>query len=99
MKFSLLIAAIAISYTAKAEIQDPCAPVFMACSAQGFEKDDNAPAGKKIWLDCASQLLINKKSVAKVNIDPKGSDVAYCNKYREAKAKFDADFVKNNKKN
>jgi hypothetical protein len=74
---------------------DICGPVFKACAAQGFAKDDTAPAGKKIWLNCADPILNQKKSVDKVDIDPKGFDASNCRDYRKAKEKFDANWAKN----
>jgi hypothetical protein len=83
---------------AHAEDADICRPVFEACAVQGFAKDDTSPAGKKIWADCASVILVQKKAVAKVAVDPNGFDAKNCRDYREAKSKFDAEWVKTHKK-
>lgn len=80
------------------EENDACAPVFKACAAQGFAKDETAPVGKKIWLNCADLILNQKKAVATVDADPSGWDAKNCRDYRVAKAKFDADWAKKHKK-
>lgn len=98
MKFSVLLAAIAISFSVQAEAPDACAPVFEACASQGYVKDDMAPVGKKIWLDCANMIINHKKAVEKVAVDPASFDAKNCRDYREARAKFDADWAKKHKK-
>jgi hypothetical protein len=75
------------------EDYDFCKTVFAGCSAQGYSKDEVAPAGKKIWLDCANLILSGKK-VAKVDVDPNSFDAKNCRDYRDAKEKFDADWSK-----
>lgn len=77
---------------------DACKPVFEACAAQGFTKDDTAPAGKKIWANCANVIIAQKKAVPTVAIDPNGADAKYCREYKEAKEKFDAEFARTHKK-
>jgi len=77
---------------------DACSPVFKACAAQGFVKDEKAPAGKKIYLNCADIILNQKKAVATVDIDPTGFDANNCRDYRKAKEKFDADWAQNHPK-
>ena len=64
---------------------DPCAPVFMACEAAGFSQAKDAPAGKKLWQDCASPLL-EGKAVASIKLDAKAGP--YCKKYKMAKDAF-----------
>ena len=72
---------------------DACKPVFEACAAQGYSKDETAPVGKKIWLNCATTIINGKKAVAKVDMDPQSFDAKNCRDYREAKEKFDADWA------
>ncbi len=81
-----------------AEDYDACKQVFVACAAQGFTKDETAPAGKKIWLNCANPILNEKKAVEKVDIDPKGFDANNCRDYRKAKEKFDVEWAKKHKR-
>ena len=94
----VLVSPFVINAEVHAEENDACAPVFKACAAQGFAKDDAAPTGKKIWLNCADVILNQKKAVATVDVDPKGFDANNCRDYRKAKEKFDADWAKNHPK-
>lgn len=73
---------------------DPCAPVFIACEAAGFSQAKDAPAGKKVWQDCAGPLL-EGKAVASVKLDAKAGP--YCKKYKIAKDAFQADWMGKNK--
>ena len=98
MKFSMLLAAAAISFSVHAEEPDACAPVFEACAQQGFVKDETAPAGKKIWLDCANMIINHKKAVEKVSVGPNSFEAKNCAAYRVARAKFDAEWAKKHKK-
>jgi hypothetical protein len=77
---------------------DACGPVFEACAAQGYFKDEKAPVGKKIYLNCASPILNQNKAVDKVDIDPNGFDANNCRDYRKAKDKFDASWAQNHQK-
>jgi hypothetical protein len=77
---------------------DACKPLFEACAAQGYAKDEISPVGKKIWLNCASPILNQKKAVDKVDIDPTGFDATNCRDYRAARAKFDAHWAATHKK-
>ncbi len=95
----IVLAALAMPFAAHADDEnDACKPVFEACAAQGFSKDETAPVGQKIWLNCATVILNQKKSVAKVDMDPNSFEAKNCSAYREAKTKFDADWAKNHKK-
>jgi hypothetical protein len=94
----ILAASVSFAHTAFADDYDACKPVFEACAAQGYVKDDTAPVGKKIWLNCAGPILNQKKSVDKVDLDPSGWDAKNCRDYREAKAKFDAAWASKHKK-
>ena len=76
------------------ETPDPCAPVFIACEAAGFSQAKDAPAGKKVWQDCATPLL-EGKAVASVKLDAKAGP--YCKKYKIAKDAFQADWMSKNK--
>lgn len=94
----VLLCSLAVPFFAQAEDNDPCGPVFKACAAQGFEKDETSPAGKKIWLNCADPIVNGGKKVAKVDMDPKSWDAKNCHDFREARAKFETDWVQNHKK-
>ena len=94
---SLCLGALAGSAHADDE-NDPCVPVFKACAAQGYMKDEKAPAGKKIYLNCADVIMNQKKAVDKVDIDPNGFDANNCRDYRKARTQFTADWVKNHQK-
>jgi hypothetical protein len=94
IKLSMLFTLIAAPVLSRAgDENDICAPVFKACAEQGFAKDDTAPAGKKIWLNCADVILNRKKAVQTVDVDPNGFDASNCRDYRKAKDKFDAEWV------
>lgn len=96
--FGLFLAFVApLSAFAHADY-DFCKPVFEACAAQGYAKDETAPVGKKIWLNCASTIIDHKKAIAKVDMDPQSFEAKNCRDYREAKAKFDAEWDKNHQK-
>ena len=49
---------------------DPCTAIYEACAAKGFVQDDAAPAGKKIYLDCAVVLIDQKKAVPTMDLKP-----------------------------
>jgi hypothetical protein len=102
LRTTLILSALsisALSFSAHADdSNDACKPVFEACAAQGYAKDDTAPVGKKIWLNCANEILNKKKAVAHVDLDPNGFDAKNCRDYRKAKEKFDADWAANHKK-
>lgn len=90
-KYFVLLAFVASPLLAQADF-DACDRVFAACAAQGFSKDESAPVGKKIWLNCADLIVNQSKAVPKVSLDPKGAEAKYCRDYREARAKFDKDW-------
>ncbi len=92
-----LVSALTVPFYVQAEESDACAAVFEACASQGFVKDETAPMGKKIWLDCANMILNHNKAVEKVSVDPNSFEAKNCRNYRVAKAKFDADWVKKHK--
>jgi hypothetical protein len=94
----LVLTALATPFAAHAGDNDACKPVFEACAAQGYAKDDATAAPMKIWLNCASVILEQKKAVAKVDVDPNGWDATNCRDYRIAKDKFDAEWAKKHKK-
>ena len=95
----IVIAALSLPLFAHAQSGfDACKPVFEACAAQNFKRDDTAPAGKKIWSNCVDVILNKKKPVEKVGLDPNGKDANYCRDYRAAKDKFDLDFAKKHPK-
>jgi hypothetical protein len=80
-----LTAALAPQFS-QAEEQDACAPVFKACEAQGFTKDEAAAAGKKIWADCANPIIFQGKMVPTVEVTAKVAKK--CKMYKVAKDEF-----------
>jgi len=94
----IIVSALTMPLFAQAEGADICKPVFEACAAQGYSKDETAPAGKKIWLNCANVIINQKKAVAKVDMDPNSFDAKNCHDFREARDQFEADWAKNHKK-
>ena len=68
---------------------DACSPVFAACEAQGYKKDMEAPAGKKVWADCAGPVMAGKP-VAGLKLDGKIAD--RCFKFKTAKTQFEKDW-------
>jgi hypothetical protein len=99
---SLMLAAVLsvfiLPLAVQAEDNDACKPVFEACAAQGYAKDETAPAGKKIWLNCANEILNKNKAVEKVDIAPNSFDANNCRDYRVAKDKFDQEWAKKHKR-
>ena len=77
---------------------DPCTPIYEACAAKGFVKDDAAPAGKKIYSDCAVVLIDQKKTVPTMDLKPNSWEVQNCRNYKVARKKFDAEWMKKHKK-
>ena len=77
---------------------DPCTPIYEACAAKGFVRDDAAPAGKKIYLDCAAALIDQKKAVPTMDLKPNSWEVENCRNYQVARKKFDAEWMKKHKK-
>ena len=77
---------------------DPCTPIYEACVAKGFVRDDAAPAGKKIYLDCAVVLIDQKKAVPTMDLKPNSWEVQNCRNYQVARKKFDADWMTKHKK-
>jgi hypothetical protein len=79
-----------LSAQAQMEHPDACTPVFKACAAQGFMRDEQATPGKKMWGDCAHPIIFENKSVAGVAVDAKVA--AKCKKYKIAKDQFEKDW-------
>ncbi|MDB5965237.1 MAG: hypothetical protein JWQ72_1737 [Polaromonas sp.] len=73
---------------------DPCSPVFAACEAAGYAKDDGAPAGKKIFADCGGPLM-HGKAVAGVKVEKKVA--ARCTRFKADKDKFEKKWQLTNK--
>ncbi len=73
---------------------DPCTPVFAACEAAGYLKDDAAPAGKKIYGDCGGRVMYGKK-VDNLKLDAKVAD--RCMRYKADKDKFEKKWQLTNK--
>ncbi|MES2911687.1 MAG: hypothetical protein V4718_09880 [Pseudomonadota bacterium] len=73
---------------------DPCTPVFAACEAAGYAKDDVAPAGKKIYGDCGGRIMYGKK-VADITLDAKVA--SRCMRYKADKDKFEKKWQLTNK--
>lgn len=94
----LVVTSFAAPAFAEMNSEDACTPVFAACAAKGYTKDDVAAPGKKIWLNCAEPILEEKKAVADVDVDPASWEANNCRDYRKAKDKFDADWAKKHKK-
>ena len=89
--------AITLTTQARAD-DDPCTPIYEACMAKGFVRDEAAPAGKKIYLDCAVVLIDQKKVVPTMDLKPDSWEVNNCRNYKVAKKKFDADWMTKHKK-
>jgi hypothetical protein len=77
---------------------DPCTLVYEACKAKGFVNDDGAPVGKKIYLDCASVLIDQKKAVPEMDFKPNSWEAQNCRNYQVARKKFDAEWTRKHKK-
>jgi hypothetical protein len=77
---------------------DPCTPIYEACAAKGFVQDGAAPAGKKIYMDCAVVLIDQKKAVPTMDLKPNSWEVQNCRNYQVARKKFDAEWTKKHKK-
>ncbi|MBI2727004.1 MAG: hypothetical protein HYX42_12230 [Polaromonas sp.] len=73
---------------------DPCTPVFAACEAAGYSKDETAPAGKKIFAECGGPLMHGKK-VEGVKVDAKVA--ARCTRFKADKDKFEKKWQLTNK--
>ncbi len=73
---------------------DPCTPVFQACEAAGFSKDDSAPAGKKIYAQCGGPMMAGKK-IEGVKVDAKVA--ARCVRFKADKDKFEKKWQLTNK--
>ena len=82
---------------ARAE-SDPCTVIYEACVAKGFVRDEAAPAGKKIYSDCAVVLIDQKKAVPTMDLQPNSWEVQNCRSYQVARKKFDAEWAKTHKK-
>lgn len=101
MKSFTIIAFFAFATTLTTQARadsDPCTLIYEACAAKGFVRDDAAPAGKKIYLDCAVVLIDQKKAVATMDLKPNSWEVENCRNYQVARKKFDAEWTKTHKK-
>jgi hypothetical protein len=91
--------ALATTLTTQAlAVSDPCTLIYEACAAKGFVRDDAAPAGKKIYLDCAVVLIDQKKAVPMMDLKPNSWEVENCRNYQVARKKFDDEWTKTHKK-
>ena len=73
---------------------DPCSPVFAACEAAGYTRDEGAAAGKKVFADCGGPLMHGKK-VEGVKVDAKVA--ARCTRFKADKDKFEKKWQLTNK--
>ena len=94
---ALFVFATTLTTQARAD-DDPCTSIYKACAAKGFVRDETAPPGKKIYLDCAVVLIDQKKDVPTMDLKANGWEVNNCRNYTVAKKKFDAEWMTKHKK-
>ncbi len=84
MKFFIVMSAgvfFASFALASEPVENPCAPILLACQDQGYVDDPIADPGMKIWADCANPIINQNQKVRGIDIEP--GRLVLCRNYKK----------------